>query len=173
MPDIFQSASGSVSEEIPLTNNQGYIYFYLSGWKDNPAVAFFRTLAKITGATIIAGETLQVAPTLSNDFFIYTFGNEPTIIEITGITLSDSCEHLHKARKSSVITAGISGIGDVWLYYKANRISSNLSPIYVSFGTGVAFYGFLVSIDISTRAELGISNFRMKIISFDSIKPPD
>lgn len=132
MPDIFQSAPGTVAVIASDTALPGSIVI------SQPQFPAGNSAAIITGINLDQKTNQQFQQSLDGAVYIYVFGDQMGEISVEGIAFPKLC------------TGGRSGLFDVSDYYQANRASKTSNPIIVQ-AAGETITGFLTGIRVRSN----------------------
>lgn len=132
MPDIFQSAPGTVAVISSDTALPGSIVIA------DPVFPSGNSAAIISGIHYDQKTNQQFQQSLDGVVYIYVFGDQMGSVEVEGIAFPKLCE------------GGESGLFDVADYYRTNRASQSSKPIIV-LAAGDRITGFLTGVRIRSN----------------------
>jgi len=121
----------------------------------------------ITTAAIINGISGGLATNtrfqnaLDNSVYTYSFGDRMSEVRVTGSAFDSDCFQ-QRAGLNNPLTGGglLTGLDQVMIFYKLNRVSVFNRPVVVVAGTITFIKGYLIGIDFQT------ANVEMKMTSW-------
>lgn len=95
----------------------------------------------------------QLSPTLDKIMQIYTFGDRPASVEISGVHINNPCDD------------GDGGFVRLHKFFRTNRLSNRKTPIGITIGGKVTIRGFLMGLNLQTGdPQNGIGPFSLQLI---------
>jgi len=146
MADLYQSNAGSVT--VTGVDTPGFLR--LDGGD-----ILSRQIMLITSVKVDRNEEVQTLKTLSNLYYLYSFGESPGRIMIGGILFLTPCN------SSGGSSATVSQLNQ---WYEQNRAYNKQTPISISIGTAV-FKGVLTNFSVSAEmTQFNVAGFNLSFI---------
>lgn len=128
----------------------------LTDWGDISSGGGFANMkAIITSLSVAEGANYQIQNTLRKFFYVYTMGDRPGDINVSGIAFAGSCD-----------ADGDPGVTNVLRYYQQHRVSRRAGPVGVVIG-GAAFRCLLTDMQVgidNPQAGLGVFTLSLKTL---------
>lgn len=119
-----------------------------------------------TRVGVSAGGNFQFLHTISNDVFVYVFGDRMGQVVIDGLSFANKCTASGStvAQFNPGLVTFKHGIEEMIDWYERNRLSARKDPVFVTIGRSKAFAGFITSLSSSVQdPEKRTINFQLTV----------
>jgi hypothetical protein len=122
----------------------------------------FRDRAIVTQIGVVQNGNFQFLHTLSDQVFVYVFGDRISELQVSGISFGSYGGH-----QSFQCLGERSGTTDVFNFYKNRKISQRSQPLLIRIGAMTVFRGFLTGMNFEvTDPETLLGQFSFRFHSF-------
>lgn len=139
---------------------------------------FFSTAAVITGIQGDLQTNTRFTHALDNNIYVYSFGDRMGQVTISGLAFEGDCFQARGQVPTNPLSGSslLTGLDQVLLFYRANRVSISNLPVIIFLGTISVIRGYLVGINFATQSvETKMTAWTMRVaarptlIGFSSI----
>lgn len=115
----------------------------------------------LTSVAISQQANVQLAPTLLNSLYIYSFGDQIGSIRVGGVGFNKPCNETAQRPPSA---DGFAGLQSIYDYYEQKSLARTLQPIVLSLGT-FTIRCFMLGFQITTESpQLSFMRFMLDLI---------
>ena len=133
---------------------------------------FFSTAAIITGISGDFQTNTRFTHALDNNVYVYSFGDRMGQTTVQGLAFESDCFQARGDFPTNPLSGSslLTGLDQVLLFYRANRVSLLNLPVIVFVGTISVVRGYLVGINFATQSvESKITSWTMRIAALPTL----
>lgn len=151
MSEILTSRPG-VLAAVNQVGIPGIVKFNIIGTAPAPA-PFFSSAAIIQRITGNLQTNTRFTHALDNSVYVYSFGDRIGQVTVSGVALESDCTQANANLESPLTQGGLlTGLDQVVLFYKLNRVSLFNRPVIVIVGTVTVLRGYLIGLNFGTQS---------------------